>query len=233
MNCVVSLKPLLAALCISLAACTSTIEQASRPIAEVEEVFEAPVRNVDPATYRLGPKDVIAIRTFRENDLSFEELVVDSTGAIAFPLVGRVQAEGLTAFELADRIEAGLARSYLRSPDVTVVVKQVAQARFVVQGAVVQSGIFELEADTTLLAAIARARGTNDVASRDDVVIFRNIDGQRMGALFDVNAIERGYQDDPVIVAGDTIVVHTDGARRSYLELLRASPLAAGIFRAL
>ena len=160
-------------------------------------------------------------------------MTVGSSGAIAFPLIGRVQASGLTAFELAERIEEGLARTYLRNPDVTVMIEEVALDQFVVEGAVVQSGVFDLREDTTLIEAVARARGTNEFASRDDVVIFRTIDGQRMGALFDLNAIEQGYQEDPRIVAGDTIIVHADGARRAYLDFLRASPLAAAVFRAI
>lgn len=233
MNRFISRKLPLAASIMFLAACSGSVEQASRPIAEVAPQFEAPVNEIDPATYQLGPGDKISIRTFREDDLSFPEMTVGSSGAIAFPLIGRVQASGLTAFELAERIGEGLARTYLRNPDVTVMIEEVALDQFVVEGAVVQSGVFDLREDTTLIEAVARARGTNEFASRDDVVIFRTIDGQRMGALFDLNAIERGYQEDPRIVAGDTIIVHADGARRAYLDFLRASPLAAAVFRAI
>ena len=228
-------SPLFAALAGLLAllvsACAGSIEQNARPIAEVETQFEAPLAQVDPATYLLGARDKISIRTFREEDLSFEELTVDSTGAIAFPLLGRVDAAGRTVFELANSIESGLRDTYLRNPDVTVMLVQSAAQRVTVEGAVVQSGVFPIDGDVTLLGAIARARGTTDVASRDDVVIFRQIDGQRMAALFDLTAIERGYQEDPQLLSGDVVVVHTDGARRTYLELLRASPLAAAVFR--
>lgn len=228
-----SFLAVLGAMVLALSGCASSIEQQSAPIAEVADTFEAPIASVDPATYLLGPKDEISIRTFREEDLSFDSITVDSTGAIAFPLIGRVDASGATVFELANRIEAGLAQTYLRRPDVTVQLVRSAAQRITVEGAVVQSGVFPIDSDFTLLGAIARARGTNEVASRDDVVIFRTINGQRMGALFDLNAIERGYQEDPQLMAGDVVVVHTDGARRSYLELLRASPLAAAVFRVL
>ncbi|WP_379547120.1 polysaccharide biosynthesis/export family protein [Qipengyuania sp. DSG2-2] len=214
-----------------VSACTSTIEQASPPIAQVAEQFEMPLNEVDPATYRLGPQDQISIRTFREEDLSFDQITVDSTGAIAFPILGRVEASGATVFDLAQRLENGLAQSYLRNPDVTVMLVRSAAQRITVEGAVAQSGVFPIDGDLTLLGAIARARGTTEIASRDDVVIFRTIDNQRMGALFDLTAIERGYADDPTMVAGDVVVVHTDGARRNYLEALRLSPIAASIFR--
>lgn len=227
-----SCKSLGPGLLLFLAACSGSIDQASRPIAEVSAQFEEPLRSVDPESYLLGPKDVISVRTFREADLSFDSLTIDSSGQIAFPLVGQIQASGLTVYQLSDRIEAGLSQTYLRYPDVTVQVVEAVADEFVVEGAVLQSGVFELREQTTLVSAIARARGTSDLASRDDVVIFRTIDGQKMGALFDLTAIERGYLDDPKILAGDTIIVHSDGTRRAYLELLRASPLAAAVFRA-
>ncbi|MEH6683733.1 MAG: polysaccharide biosynthesis/export family protein [Qipengyuania sp.] len=227
------LGPVLAALSLLSSACAGKIQQVARPISETPPSFDVARNSPNAETYRLGPMDVVSIRTFREADLTFDEVRIDASGAISFPIVGRIEVSGLTTFELAESIEQGLRQAYLRNPDVTVQIKEAVTNRFVIEGAVNQSGIFDLNRDTTLIEAVARARGTNDVASRSDVVIFRMVDGQRMGALFDLNAIERGYLDDPRIVAGDVIVVHIDGARRTYLDLLRASPLAAAVFRAI
>lgn len=224
---------MLSGLLLLLTGCSGTIEQQSRPIGEVAAQFEAPLKDIDASTYPLGPNDKISIRTFREPDLSFDEITLDSTGAIAFPLLGRLDANGDTVFELARQIESGLGQVYLRNPDVTVMLLEAATRRIVVEGAVNSSGVFSADKDMTLLGAIARARGTNELASRDDVVVFRTIEGQRFGALFNLTAIERGMQDDPQLISGDVVVVHLDNARRDYLELLRASPLAAAVFRAL
>ena len=50
---------------------------------------------VDPRTYVIGPEDVLFIRVWREMDLT-GSYVVRPDGKITLPLIGEVQASGLT-----------------------------------------------------------------------------------------------------------------------------------------
>src|SRR3546814_10712756 len=49
---------------------------------------------------------------------------------------------------------------------------------------------------STLLQALAQAQSPTDVANLSQVVIFRNIDGRRAGAVFDVKAIREGRRSE-------------------------------------
>jgi polysaccharide export outer membrane protein len=104
--------------------------------------------------------------------------------------------------------------------------------KVIVQGEVNEAGVFEVKGRTTLLEALALAKGETRVASLDEVIVFRNINGQRMGAIFDVQRIRRGISEDPEIVGNDVVVVGTSRAKSVWRDILAASPLV-GAFRPL
>ena len=73
------------------------------------------------------------------------------------------------------------------------------------------------------------AKGETDVAKLNEVVIFRNMNGQRMGAVFDVASIRRGQADDPAVQGNDMVVVGYSAARKFWPECCEGSPIL-GIF---
>ena len=66
----------------------------------------------------------------------------------------------------------------------------------------------------------------------DEVVIFRTIDGQRMAARFDVNAIRSGAMDDPRILGNDVVVVGLSEAKAIWRDIRQIVPIVA-VFRPL
>jgi polysaccharide export outer membrane protein len=96
---------------------------------------------------------------------------------------------------------------------------------FAVEGDVREPGIFEAAPGTTLLSAIAQAKSTTDTAKLDEVMIFRNQAGQRLGARFNIGDIREGRAADPMILAGDTIVVGRSSLKNSWKQFLQAVPL--------
>lgn len=214
----------------TLAACQSTPPVGARG-EEAYRSFPAPAGGEVLVDYTIGPFDIINITTYQEEGLSFKELKVDSSGNIPFPLIGRIQAAGKTADQLSNEIAARLGQKYLVDPQVTVVVDTSASRRVTVEGEVRNAGVFSIEGGSTLLQALALAKGPTDIASMDDVMIFRTINGQRMAGVFNLNEIRRGAAQDPEILANDTVVVSSSNGRRLYRDILQASPLIAGIFR--
>lgn len=77
----------------------------------------------------------------------------------------------------------------------------------------------------TLLQAMALAGGTSELAKLDDVVVFREVKGERYAALYNLNAIRHGVYADPEIFANDTVVVGDLKARRLFKDILTISPL--------
>jgi polysaccharide biosynthesis/export protein len=93
-----------------------------------------------------------------------------------------------------------------------------------------QPGIYPLTGPTTLLDVISMAKGETDVAKLQEVVVFRTIKGQRMGAVFNVASIRRGEAADPVIEGNDLVVVGYSAARRFWRDVISAAPLL-NVFR--
>ena len=194
---------------------------AAEPV-DLQTVYSvAPV----PAEYRIGVGDKLDVRVFQVEDLSFEELIVDTSGNIQLPLIGAVRGAGRTAVEMSADIAARLADQYLRDPQVTVTVKEAASQKITVDGAVTKPGVYEMRGSTSLLQAVAMAEGPTRIADLTKVAVFRSIDGRRSVAIFDLQAIRQGRASDPEVRGDDVVVVDTsrlNAALRSVIEALPA-----------
>lgn len=179
----------------------------------------------DPLAYRIGPLDTLSLKVFGEPDLSVEEVQVDAVGNVSLPLVGTVAAAGKTVEQLSRELERILGRDYLVLPQVTVAVSQSVSQRVVVEGQVTEPGIYDLKGPTTLLGALALAKGETQNAALKEVVVFRNLHGQRVGAVLDASSIRRGDSQDLPIYGSDMIVVGYSNIKGFWHDLLQASPL--------
>lgn len=120
----------------------------------------APVRAgtqaADEAAYTLQRGDRVEVTVFGHADLS-GPLTLDGAGAVALPIGGTVQAEGVSAAELERRITETLADGFIIRPRVSV---RIAEMRPVyVLGAVRNAGAVPYRPGMTALAAIALAGG--------------------------------------------------------------------------
>lgn len=181
--------------------------------------------------YRLEAQDKIDITVYQVKDLSLEKVQIDSAGNVFLPLIGVVPAAGRTPTQLADDIANRLRGQYLQSPQVAVRVSEAASQKVTVDGAVVQPGVYVMSGRTTLIQAVAMAKGPDSrFADLKRVVVFRMIDGQRMAATYNLQEIRRGRAEDPEIKGNDVIVVDGSGTKRALREVLGALP-ALTIFR--
>ena len=182
------------------------------------------------ADYRIGPLDELTITVFREVDLSLEKQRVDAAGNLLFPLIGSVRAGGKTTDELAGEIARRLDARFVRNPQVTVTVVSSQGQRVTVEGSVNAPGVYEIGGSATLLEALARAQSPTTVAKLNEVIVFRTVEGQRTGAVFDLRRIRAGLDADPRILGGDTVVVGFSQVRGVFRDFLSAAPLLA-VFR--
>jgi polysaccharide export outer membrane protein len=77
----------------------------------------------------------------------------------------------------------------------------------------------------TLLRAVATARGVTENASLREVVVFRTVEGQKMAAIYNLDALRRGTYADPELYANDVVVVGDSVARRRFASILQVAPL--------
>lgn len=200
---------------------TSILPSGSAAYAVVPSSDDNPV--LEP--YRLGALDRINISVFREPDLTQQNLQVDASGSILFPLIGEIRASGKTTTELAAEIGQRLGQRFLVNPYVTVTVASSVSQTVTVEGDVSQPGIFELSGPSSLLGALALAHSPTPTAKLDQIIVFRRVNGQRMGAVFNLSDIRSGRAQDPQILGGDTIVVGYSAVRGAWRDFLQAAPV--------
>lgn len=158
---------------------------------------------VDPKTYIIGPEDVLFVRVWREPDFSLQYFVRPD-GKITVPLIGDVQATGLTPERLSDQLKQALSE-YINKPDVTVTVSQVNSKKYYITGEVNRAGEFPLVVPTRIFDALSNAGGFRDFANKKKIVIVRGKDRLK----FNYADILKGKNLDQNILLenGDTIVV--------------------------
>ena len=192
-------------------------------------VPDAPRLTADD-TYKLAPLDMVTVKVFGVPDLS-QDYAIDQSGRLSMPLVGRVDAVGLSTSQLASAITQRLNAKYLQDPNVTVSLKESVTHVVTIDGSVRQPGVFPFTISSlTLVQAIALARGIDDLANPHRVAVFRTIDGKRMAAAFDLTRIRHGDEKDPTVYPGDTIVVDGSGLKVAQRNLLQSLPLASIFF---
>lgn len=212
-----------AALSFLVGGCADT-RGGTLPYDQVLAVPDAPHVQALPADYRIAPLDKLTIKVFKADDLS-GDYDVDLAGHISLPLVGEVEAVNLTTEQLDQKLTALLGQKYFEHPDVSVSIKQSTANVVTVDGAVKESGQFQVPGPVSLVQAVAMAKGTSDDANARRVAVFRMINGQRQGAAFDLTSIRRGQAPDPQIYPGDIIVVDGSSVKATEKQLFQAWPL--------
>lgn len=122
------------------------------------------------SNYIIGSPDVLSITIWNQEDLS-GRYTVEIDGTFTFPLIGRVQAAGLTLRKFEDELKGLLADGFFKNPQVTVAVEEYRSQRVFVVGEVRQPGTFPLTGGMRLIEALATAGSTLVTASGEVVVV--------------------------------------------------------------
>lgn len=161
-----------------------------------------------PAGDLLGAGDDVEIRVFGEPELGGKHRI-RSDGTVALPLAGRVEIRGLTPEQAAEAVRAAYRNGYLNDPEVTVTVLAFNSKKFYVLGAVGRPGVFPFDEDVTILEAIIKAGGFGAGASKNSVLVTRNVNGTPVRFEIPVDDIAQGKQKNVSVMPGDIIYVQT------------------------
>jgi polysaccharide export outer membrane protein len=125
------------------------------------------------------------------------EFRVNDSGAVALPLLGTIQAAGLTTAELERTIGADLVKAQLiRDPSVSVEV--LAYRPIFVLGEVNKPGQYAYQPGMTVVTAVAVAGGFTYRAVEDRAAIVRSVDGK---------AVEGRAERQTYVQPGDVITI--------------------------
>lgn len=117
----------------------------------------------------LRPADVIDVVVLGQPSLS-ADFTLDKDGGINYPLIGKVEAAGLSPGELAKKLQTLLGAGFLKKPEVSVRVKEYRSRPVLVLGEVTRPGIFSLKGDRSLLTILNEAGGLTSNAGHEFVV---------------------------------------------------------------
>lgn len=170
--------------------------------------------------YKIGVHDLLEISVFQVPDLS-RSVRVNSRGQITLPMIGAVQAGGLSAQDLEEMLAEKLSESMLQDPQVSVFIKEYVSQRVIIEGEVRKTGSYPIQGRTTLLSALARAEGLGSLADENEIKIIRALpDGQKEIMVFDLEKIRNGRAEDPMIKGDDVVVVEKSAGRSMLTRIL-------------
>ena len=166
-----------------------------------------------PTGFLLGPEDELEITVWKNLELS-RVTTIRPDGLISLPLIGDIQAAGLTADSLAQQIAERLKQYFATTPAVSVSVKTINSYSVYVLGEVAKPGKYQLKSYITVLQAISMAGGFTIYASKNKLQVLRvteNGDHKRKEIRIPLRYSDLvSGQSEPgniVLYSGDTVVV--------------------------
>jgi len=163
-----------------------------------------------------SPEVSVMVTEFGKRQIGFEkiedlskDLIVRPDGKITLPLLGDIQAEGLSLNELTATLTEKL-KDLFYSPTVSVVLKQIGGKKIIILGEVGQPGVYKPTGTTpNILEAIALAGGFRDSAALNSVILIRgapaNPEAQRINLTKAIDKVE--MTDQLIVQANDIIYV--------------------------
>lgn len=129
--------------------------------------------------YVLGGGDTVQISVYEQPDLSVDARISQDDGTIAYPLLGEVAIGGLTAAAAGQKLARLLKDGgYIKTPQITLTVKEYLSQQIPVMGQVNKPGEYTLKDESRVVDLIAQAGGLKDDAA-DVIVVVKNENGNK------------------------------------------------------
>jgi len=169
------------------------------------------------AGYRINGGDTLHISVYGEKDLD-RDVAVEPGGGIAFPLVGNLNASGLTLSELqhkiAEALRGGNMLPNVTDAEVTVALVKSSGNSFSVIGQVKTPGTYITDTQVDVMQALSLAGGLTPFASKSRIIVLRRgANGAQTKIPFDYSAVEDGQklESNIQLQGGDVVVVPEAG----------------------
>ena len=125
--------------------------------------------------YIIGPTDVVELRVQGEERMD-GAYIVSPSGELSLPLIGFVEAKGLTAPALAKRLQTAL-QAYIKTASVALAIKEQRSYRVYIGGEVAKVGAYNFTEQTSLLQGITSAGGPGKFAGGNVILLRKDSKG--------------------------------------------------------
>jgi polysaccharide export outer membrane protein len=167
--------------------------------------------------YRINGGDVLNISVYGEQNLN-SDVIVQPDGWMSFPLVGNINAMGMTLRELQAGIAENLRQSQyfpnLTDNEVTVSMTKATGNSISVVGQVKAAGTFAFDTRLDVMQALSLAGGLTPFADEEEIrVLRRDPSGAQSAIMFDYSEVEDGdnLESNILLRGGDVVVVPQSG----------------------
>lgn len=121
--------------------------------------------------YLIGEDDNLRITVWQNQDLD-QDVIVRPDGKISFPLIGDIQAVGLTIPGLDDVITEKL-KDFIKYPEVSISLRKMGGARVMILGQVNAPGLYAVTGARSIMEAISMAGGLTRDSVPSSAVLIR------------------------------------------------------------
>lgn len=173
-----------------------------------------------------GDKVKITINGFQEFSGDY---TVDRNGNILLGHIGTVKAAGLSVPELQSNLYSSYKSCCLVSPNVSIEREGQTFGKIVVDGAVNDAGVYEIDEVIKLSQAVALGGGASELANKEQVMLARIIDGERKVSLVNLKDIQLAGARDPLIYPNDVIFIQDSTGRLVYNDFIKTIPLISAV----
>ena len=169
--------------------------------------------NVKREKYLIDSNDILNITVFGEPELNMKARVSDE-GILSYPLIGDIEAKGLTPREVKEILEQRLKDGYLKNPEVTVMLdidlmEQYKEKEVFVLGEVNRSGAIPILGKyLSVLEAVTKAGGFTKLAAPNRTRVIRIEEGEEKTIIVNLSKVKKGNKSlDIILKPGDVVVV--------------------------
>jgi polysaccharide biosynthesis/export protein len=194
---------------------------ASNQSAQTPSAFVMPAQPQEQTEYIIQPGDSIDVSFYFHPDNNQQNLLVRPDGKIYLPVIGEVQAGGLTAPQLAESIQKRSSVT-LRDPKVAVNLRTMNQTRIFVGGEVARPGFVNYSPGMTAVQALMQVGGWKDSADLKEVVLLQRVGdtgNEYRPTKIDLQRVvhDGEVKSDIVLNPSDIIVLPKTGIARANL----------------
>jgi protein involved in polysaccharide export with SLBB domain len=155
----------------------------------LEALYRSRTRGESVADYPIGPGDIVQISVPPIDELRERTVRVEADGSFSLPMLGMLQAGGLTEKQLRAELTEKL-KKYMYKPEVDVFVKEYRSRQVAVIGMVNNPGLVTLAGpNETVLDMMTRAGGVTATAA-DEIILMpaEQNKQQAIGRIAEVSA---------------------------------------------
>ncbi|WP_342707191.1 polysaccharide biosynthesis/export family protein [Megasphaera paucivorans] len=187
---------------------------------------------VSAADYLMRPGDELYITVTQEPDLSNSTtnpnpFIVRPDGKVSFPMVGEIDAQGMTVAQFTDTLRDGLSK-YIVNPDVAVNIAKLGTVRVYVFGEINRPGVYQLEKSHRVLDAIGAANGFNWDTAKKKIFLIHQDEPDKPIVINLNHILETGDMSQNYVMREGDVLYFTRNSRISFSRDI--APILTGAY---